>query len=136
MSGSQIRPPSIRQPEPGTDDMSLTDLKEYAIRCAVEPELRARAKAIGFANPEAHIRHAESLGLEFDMEDALAFRNEMTGADEEISELSDEEMEQIAGGAVSASAVLAAAAVGGAGSTAAVGAGAAGAAGAGKTAGW
>jgi len=85
--------------------MSIENMKEYAHRCATEPELRARAKAIGFADPAAHIEHGKSLGLEFSMEDALAFRNDMVGADEEMVELGEDDLEQIAGGAVSATGV-------------------------------
>jgi len=100
--------------------MSLEHLREYAYRCANEPELRARAKAIGFADPEAHIQHAESLGLQFSMDEAIAFHNEMVGADGEMTELGEEELAHIAGGVVGDQSVLAAAVVGGAGSAAAV----------------
>jgi len=86
--------------------MSIEHLKEYAQRCATEPELRARAKAIGFADPDAHIEHGKSLGLEFGMEDALAFRNDMVGADEEMTDLSEEDLEMVAGGAVSTTAIV------------------------------
>jgi len=110
--------------------MSMEDLKEYARRCASEPELRARAKAIGFADPDGHIEHGKSLGLEFGMEDAIAFRNESVEADGEIVELGEDDLEQIAGGALTATAAIAVGAglaVAGAGIVAgAVGAGAAG----------
>jgi len=115
--------------------MSVADLKEYARRCAVEPELRARAKAIGFGDPEAHIEHAESLGLEFGMDDAIAFRNEIEGAEGEVSELSEDDLEQIAGGAVTAVGLAVAVGVGVAGGVAAgVGVGAGVGAGAGAVA--
>jgi len=112
--------------------MSIEHLKEYARRCATEPELLARAKTIGFADPEAHIEHGESLGLQFDMDDALAFHNEMVGADEEMAELGEEDLEKIAGGAVFvvSSSLVAAAAVAGVGAGVAVGVGVGGAAGA------
>jgi len=116
--------------------MSVEDLREYARRCAVEPELRARAKAIGFADPDGHIAHGQSLGLAFDMEDAIAFRNEMAETDGEISELSEDDLELVAGGAATATAALV---VGGAlavGVSAAAIGGGAGAAAVGKATGW
>jgi len=117
--------------------MSIEHLKEYARRCATEPELLARAKTIGFADPEAHIEHGESLGLQFDMDDALAFHNEMVGADEEMAELGEEDLEKIAGGAVTATtAVVAAGIVAGAAVVGVVGGAVAGAAGGVAGGGW
>ena len=42
--------------------MSVVNLKEYARRCANEPELRTKAKAIGVSNIDAHIQQAGTLG--------------------------------------------------------------------------
>jgi len=86
--------------------MSLENLKEYARRCANEPELRARAKEIGLENLDGQMRHAGGLGLDWTMEDMAALRNEITDADGNLGELSEEEMERIAGGAVSVTGVL------------------------------
>ena len=38
--------------------MSLENLKEYASRCATDPDLLVAAKSIGIADIEEHIRHA------------------------------------------------------------------------------
>jgi len=104
--------------------MSVEDMKEYARRCAVEPELRARAKAIGFADPDGHIEHGKSLGLEFTMDDAVAFRSQVTGTEEDMAELAEEDLEMVAGGAISATTIVVGLAVGaaaGAGAAVAVG---------------
>ena len=83
--------------------MSVENLKEYAHRCAAEPELRAKAKAIGVADLDEHMRHAGSLGLDWTMDDMSAFRKEVLDADgDELADLSEEELEQIAGGVVAA----------------------------------
>ena len=92
--------------------MSVENLKEYARRCASEPELRARAKDIGVSDAEEHMRHAGSLGLDWTMDDMLAFRKEMVDAEGELEELSEEELEQIAGGMLTISAVAIGVAVG------------------------
>ena len=82
--------------------MSVENLKEYARRCATEPELRATAKTIGITDTDEHMRHAGSLGLDWTMDDMVAFRKEALEADGEdsLGELSHDEMERIAGGAV------------------------------------
>ena len=78
--------------------MSVENLKEYARRCAAEPELRARARAIGTEDMEAHQRHAASLGLDWTMDDMLAFRKEVTGVQGESDMLTEEDLDQVAGG--------------------------------------
>jgi len=60
--------------------MSVENLKEYARRCASEPELRARAKEIGVADVDEHMRHAESLGLDWTRNDIAAFRRQKIDA--------------------------------------------------------
>ncbi|MCY4431906.1 MAG: Nif11-like leader peptide family RiPP precursor [Rhodospirillales bacterium] len=80
--------------------MSLDNLKEYARRCATEPELRAQAKALGTSDIDGHIRHAGSLGLDWTAEDMVTFRKEVIDAGGELEELSEEELEQVAGGVV------------------------------------
>ena len=99
--------------------MSLENLKEYARRCATEPELRAKAKEIGMSDAEEHMRHAESLGLDWTLDDMAAFRQEMIDDQGELEDLSEEELEKVAGGVVS---ITIATAVGiGVGAAAAVG---------------
>ena len=86
--------------------MSLENLKEYAQRCANEPELRETVKAIGMTDLEGQMRYAESLGLEWTMDDMAALRKEVTGSGDGLEDLSEEELEQIAGGAVTTTAAL------------------------------
>ena len=117
--------------------MSVENVKEYARRCATDPELRARAKELGMADMEEHMRQAENLGLDWTRGDLVIFRKEMIDAEGSLEDLSEEELEQIAGGGFSAT-VAAAVAVGaavGAGAGAVVGAGAAGAVGGASAAG-
>ncbi len=82
--------------------MSVENLKEYARRCAAEPELLAKAKEIGMSDMEEHMRHAESLGLDWNLDDMTAFRKEMIDAEGDLEDLSEEELEQVAGGIVTA----------------------------------
>ena len=121
--------------------MSVENLKEYVRRCATEPELRATAKTIGITDTDEHMRHAGSLGLDWTMDDMVAFRKEALEADGEdsLGELSHDEMERIAGGVVSAIAVAVGVAAGVAGGVVvgtATGAAAAGAATATAGSGW
>ncbi len=81
--------------------MSVEDLKEYARRCATEPELRAAARELGASDIEGHVRHAAGLGLDWTMDDMAAFRKEVLDAEGDFDSLSEEELEQVAGGAVS-----------------------------------
>jgi hypothetical protein len=74
--------------------MSLEALKEYGRRCLEEPELRRKAKDIGISNVQGQMEHARSLGLEWDTGDMAAWVRE-TGAD---TELSEEQLEGVAGG--------------------------------------
>ena len=87
--------------------MSLENLKEYAQRCANEPELRETVKTIGMTDLEGQMRYAESLGLEWTMEDMAALRKEAVDSSEDgLEELSEEELEQIAGGVFTATAAV------------------------------
>ncbi len=88
--------------------MSIENLKEYARRCAAEPELRAKAKEIGMSDIDEHMRHAESLGLDWTSDDMIAFRRETIDAEGDLEDLNEEELEQVAGGAVTATAAVAA----------------------------
>ena len=107
--------------------MSVENLKEYARRCATDPELRARAKALGVEDAEGHMREAAALGLDWTMDDMVAFRKEVLD-DESLGELDEEDLEQVAGGVVTASlavagAVLAVGVAAGSAAAAAVGGG-------------
>lgn len=85
--------------------MSLLDLKEYARRCGSDPELRENAKAIGIENIDEHIRVAAEMGLNWTWSDLKAFQKELSDAQESLEDLSEEELEQVAGGAFSATLV-------------------------------
>ena len=103
--------------------MSVENLKEYSRRCAEEPELRARAKALGISDVEGHIQEAGSLGLHWTMDDMVALRKELVDAEGEFEDLSEDELEQIAGGAVTVTALVVTAAIAAGVAGAAVGVG-------------
>ena len=86
--------------------MSVENLKEYARRCANDSELRAKAKAIGLTDMDAHMRQSRSLDLDWTQSDMAAFRKEMIDAEGDLDDLSEGELEQIAGGVVSAVAAV------------------------------
>ncbi|MCY4431907.1 MAG: hypothetical protein OXC11_16160 [Rhodospirillales bacterium] len=115
--------------------MSLENLKEYARRCAPEPDLRAEAKALGTSDIDGHIRHAGNLGLDWTAQDMVAFRKEVIDAGGDLEDLSEEELEQVAGGAVSTTMAVAAAAIAALGVAGGVTAGAVAGAAVGATAG-
>ena len=91
--------------------MSVENLKEYARRCAAEPELKEKAMALGMADMEGHMRHAESLGLDWTMDDMAAFRKEVLDAHGDIEGLDEEDLEAVTGGAASLTALAVAGAV-------------------------
>ena len=80
--------------------MSVENLKEYARRCAAEPELLARAKAFGLTDMDEHMRHAESLGLDWSRGDLVTFRKEVVDAEGDLDDLSEDQLEQVAGGGI------------------------------------
>ena len=92
--------------------MSVENLKEYALRCATDPELGAKAKEIGVANIEEQTRLAGTLGLDWTVEDLQAFRKEVADLHGDVDELSEEELAQVAGGIVTGTSAVAAAVVG------------------------
>ena len=79
--------------------MSVENLKEYARRCAADPELRVVAKEIGMSDVDEHMRHSGRLGLDWDRGDLVAFRKEVADTEGDLEDLDEEELEQIAGGA-------------------------------------
>ena len=66
---------------------------------------------------EEHRRHAKSLGLDWTPDDLVAFRREVIDSEEDLMDLTEEELERVAGG-IAATTVAVAVGVG-----AAVGAG-------------
>ena len=114
--------------------MSVENLKEYARRCASEPELLEAAREFGLTDMGEHIKQAKTLGLEWGMDDMVDFRKEMV---EEEGDLSEKELEQIAGGVVTAvAAVVAVGAAVGVGAGAVVGGAVGGSAAASGDGGW
>ncbi len=91
--------------------MSVENLKEYARRCTAEPELRAKAKEIGMSDMDEHMRHAESLGLAWTRGDLAAFRKEVIDDQGDLEDLSQEDLEQVAAGVVTATAAVMIAAI-------------------------
>ena len=86
--------------------MSVENLKEYARRCADDPELRARAREIGMTDMDEHMRYAESLGLDWTRGDLVTFRKEMIDSEGDLVDLSEEELEEIAGGGITTTAAV------------------------------
>ena len=101
--------------------MSLENLKEYARRCATEPEMRQAAREIGIEDVDEHMSIAEGLGLEWGREDMLAYRRELVKGDD-LEDISQEDLEQIAGGICTITAVVVVGVVAGAAAGGAAGA--------------
>lgn len=83
--------------------MSVENLKEYALRCARDPEMLKAAKEIGMQDLEEHMNRSKSIGLEWDQADWASFRDEVidlkskSGLDG-VEDLSEEDLEMVAGG--------------------------------------
>ena len=89
--------------------MSVEDLKKYGQMCLEDEALKAKAKTLGL-DIDKHIAHGKELGLEFGAEDLKALGEE-TGFSED--ELTEEQLEMVAGGvALATGVVLAGAALG------------------------
>ena len=84
--------------------MSVEHLKEYGKRLAENEEIRNRAKEIGF-NIEGQIAYGKELGFDFNMEDMQALADEAGFSKDELSE---EQLELIAGGVLTITAIVAA----------------------------
>ncbi len=83
--------------------MSVEDFKKYGQMIAQDEKVRAKAKAIGVENVTGQIGYAKTLGLEFTQQDmAKAVRE----AGVSSQELSEEQLEKVAGGAISSTAVV------------------------------
>ena len=86
--------------------MSVSNLREYARRCASESEVREKARAFGLDNLEAHIDLAKSMGLEWSVGDMVAFQREMVDAEGDLEDLSEEELQEVAGGVCTTTAIV------------------------------
>lgn len=102
--------------------MSIEDLKKFGQLCNDDLEVRDRAKEIGLTDTDGLIAYGRELGLEFTGQDMLDLARE---AGIHSDELSEEDLERIAGGvctvtaaAVAAGAVCVAGVVAAAGGTA------------------
>jgi predicted ribosomally synthesized peptide with nif11-like leader len=82
--------------------MSVADLKRYGQKIQENPEVCERAKAIGVANLDGQIAYGKELGLTFNKDDLQTLADE---AGITKGELSEELLEQIAGGCVSLTAL-------------------------------
>ncbi|MDE0334202.1 MAG: hypothetical protein OXI64_04535 [Defluviicoccus sp.] len=80
--------------------MSMENLKEYVRLCATDPELYAKSKEIGLNDLESHMAESGKLGLDWTTEDMIEFRKELIHAEGDLEDLTEEELEQMAGGAV------------------------------------
>jgi predicted ribosomally synthesized peptide with nif11-like leader len=83
--------------------MSVENLKKYGQLCAEDKKIRAKAKEIGIQDIDGQIAYGKSLGLEFSKEDfeALAKEAEINGKEE----LSEKELQKVAGGIVTTTAI-------------------------------
>jgi predicted ribosomally synthesized peptide with nif11-like leader len=79
--------------------MSVENVRKYGQLCAENEEVRKKAKEIGIKDLNGQIAYAKTLGLEFSREDIEALVKE-TGLDGQ-NELSDEDLEKVAGGRTS-----------------------------------
>jgi predicted ribosomally synthesized peptide with nif11-like leader len=89
--------------------MSVENFKKYGKRCAEDPKVRERAKKIGMGDIKGQIAYAKELGLEFTIDDMNALAQE---AGISKAELSEEQLEQVAGGAVTSTAAVVGAVIG------------------------
>ena len=82
--------------------MSVEDLKKYGKMCAEDEALKTKAKTMEL-DIDKHIAHGKELGLEFGPEDFRALGEE-SGFSED--ELTDEQLEMVAGGVALATGVV------------------------------
>ncbi len=83
--------------------MSVEDFKKYGQMIAEDEKVRAKAKEIGINNVPAQMAYAKTLGLEFTADDVKVLVKESGLMDKELSE---EQLEQVAGGAITSTAVV------------------------------
>ncbi len=90
--------------------MSVEDFKKFGQLCAQDEKVREKVKNIGIDNVEGWIEYArKEHGLEFTKADMQAVSEEVAPTDE----LSEEQLEQVAGGLVSSTGAAVAGAVAG-----------------------
>ena len=81
--------------------MSVQDLKKYGKMAAEDPKVRAKAKEIGLMNVKGQAAYAKTLGLDFTEADMQALAKESVPK----GELSEKELQAVAGGIASATAL-------------------------------
>jgi predicted ribosomally synthesized peptide with nif11-like leader len=81
--------------------MSVQDLKKYGKMAAEDPKIRAKAKEIGLMNVKGQAAYAKTLGLNFDEADMQALSREAIPK----GELSEKDLQAVAGGVASATAL-------------------------------
>ena len=75
--------------------MSIENFKKYGQKVAEDKEVRAKAKEIGINHIDGQIAYAKTLGLEFTVKDMEELARE---AGISVDELSEEDLEKVAGG--------------------------------------
>ncbi len=83
--------------------MSIEDFKKYGQMIAQDEKVRARAKEIGVGNVDGQIQYAQTLGLHFTQDD---LRQAVKESGASSKELSEEQLEQVAGGAITSTAAV------------------------------
>ena len=83
--------------------MSIEDFKKFGQLCAEDEAIREKVKQIGIDNVDGWIEYSKNeLGLNFDKGDMQALSKEVGPTDE----LSEEQLEQVAGGVVTTTAIV------------------------------
>ena len=79
--------------------MSVENFKKFGQLCADKEDVRNKAKEIGMYNVDGLVAYSKELGLEFSAEDIQAVADEAGITQDELSE---EQLEQVAGGVTTA----------------------------------
>ncbi len=82
--------------------MSVEDLKKYGQMCIEDEDLKAKAKTMGL-DIDKHIAHGKELGLEFGAADFQTLGEESGFSEDELTE---EQLEMVAGGVALATGVV------------------------------
>ena len=90
--------------------MSVVNLKQYGQMIAEQEEVRQHAKEIGIEHLDEQMAYAKELGLEFSLDDMQALAEEAGMTEDELSE---EQLEQIAGGVATTTGAVAIVVAGG-----------------------
>ena len=77
--------------------MSIEDFNKFGQMCAEDETVRARAKEIGLEDVDGIIAYGKELGLDFTVDDLKEMADKAGLMDEELSE---DQLEQVAGGVV------------------------------------